>query len=526
MGAKTKSVGEINERIGDGSVRVVTADRMTEIVRELGAEEAAREVDVVTTGTFGPMCSSGVFLNFGHADPPIKMQRVWLNDVEAYTGVAAVDAYLGATQLSEERGAEYGGGCVVEDLVAGRAVEVKAVGYGTDCYPRKEVETTITLEDLNQAVMLNPRNAFQRHEVGTNSTDRTLYTYMGTLLPNYRNANYCGAGSLSPLCNDPDFETVGVGTRIFLCGATGYVVGAGTQHDPANRFGTLAVSGNLKEMSTEFLRGATFYGYGVSLYVGLGVPIPVLNAEVARKAGVSDAEIETEVVDFGVGRRERPVLRRVTYEELKSGAIEIGIGRGSKGSKGSKGGTEKEVKTSPLSSFFMAKRVAEELKSRIEAGEFLLSVPVERLPTPAESVFKPMKQTEELPLVKDVMLRETPTISERASIADAAKLITESQTTHIPVVSANEKLVGIVTAWDISTAVAKREEGLAEIMTRKVVTTDLEQCLELVIRKLERHNISALPVVDAGRRVLGMVTSDEISKLVGKKRKRWQWRLR
>ncbi|OYT67032.1 hypothetical protein B6V00_01945 [ANME-1 cluster archaeon ex4572_4] len=241
---------------------------------------------------------------------------------------------------------------------------------------------------------------------------------------------------------------------------------------------------------------------------------------------MSDAEIETEVVDFGVGRRERPVLRRVTYEELKSGAIEIGIGRGSKGSKGSKGGTEKEVKTSPLSSFFMAKRVAEELKSRIEAGEFLLSVPVERLPTPAESVFKPMKQTEELPLVKDVMLRETPTISERASIADAAKLITESQTTHIPVVSANEKLVGIVTAWDISTAVAKREEGLAEIMTRKVVTTDLEQCLELVIRKLERHNISALPVVDAGRRVLGMVTSDEISKLVGKKRKRWQWRLR
>ncbi|WP_456487846.1 homocysteine biosynthesis protein, partial [Candidatus Alkanophaga liquidiphilum] len=77
-----KSTAEINEKIRDGSVSVVTADEMTELVRELGAERAAREVDVVTTGTFGAMCSSGVFLNFGHADPPIKMQRVWLNDVE------------------------------------------------------------------------------------------------------------------------------------------------------------------------------------------------------------------------------------------------------------------------------------------------------------------------------------------------------------------------------------------------------------------------------------------------------------
>ncbi|MGB7002312.1 MAG: homocysteine biosynthesis protein [Halobacteriota archaeon] len=508
MAETKKSIEEINERIEDGSVHVVTADRMSEIVTELGAEEAAKEVDVVTTGTFGPMCSSGAFINLGHADPPIRMQRVWLNDVEAYTGIAAVDAYIGATQLSESAGLDYGGGYVIEDLVAGKQIDVKAISSGTDCYPRKELETTITLEDLNQAVMLNPRNAFQRHEVATNSADRALYTYMGTLLPDSRNANYCGAGTLSPISNDPDFETIGIGTRIFLCGAQGHIVGMGTQHEPISRFGTLMVSGNLKEMSPEYIRGATLYRYGVTLYVGIGIPIPVLNARIAAKTGVQDADLTTEVLDFSVPRRERPVMREVTYEELKSGVIEI---------------EGKEVPTSPLSSFYMANKVADALKSAISGGEFFLTPPVERLPI--DTVCKPMKQTKELPPVKDVMIREVATISESASIADAAKLMMESQFTHIPVISEEGILEGIVTAWDISTAVAMRHEGLAEIMTRNVITADSEEPLELVIRKLERYNISALPVIDRDQRVIGMITSDGISRLIGKDR-RWQWKLR
>lgn len=502
-----RSIAEINERIRDGSVRVVTADRMSELVSELGPEGAAKEVDVVTTGTFGPMCSSGMFINFGHADPPIKMQRVWLNDVEAYTGIAAVDAYIGAAQPSDEKGITYGGGHVIEDLVAGKPVEMRAIGFGTDCYPRKEIETTITMEDLNQAIMLNPRNAYQRYFVATNSSDRTLYTYMGTLLPHYRNANYAGAGALSPLSNDPDFETIGVGTRIFLSGAQGYVVGMGTQHNPGNRLGTLMVTGNAKEMDPEFLRGASFFGYGVTLFVGIGIPIPILNERMAKKTGIRDADILTEVIDYGVGRRERPVLRKVSYEELKSGVIEL---------------EGKAVPTSPLSSFFMAMRVAEELKEWIEAGRFFLTQPVERLPT--DTVFRPMKQAE-LPLVKDVMIRDVKTISEEASIEEAAKLILESQSTHIPVISSDGKLAGIVTAWDISKAVATKHQGLAEIMTRKVITAGFDEPLELVIRKMERGNISALPVIDGERRVIGLVTSDEISKLIGK-RKKWAWKLR
>ncbi|MCJ7720260.1 MAG: homocysteine biosynthesis protein, partial [Candidatus Hadarchaeum sp.] len=318
-----KSVAEINERIRRGDAVVVTAEEMVEIVREKGEVGAAEEVDVVTTGTFGAMCSSGAWLNFGHADPPIKMQRVWLNDVEAYTGVAAVDAYIGATQLSETRGFEYGGGHVIEDLIRGKEIVVRATAYGTDCYPRKEIETVVTKDDINQAVLCNPRNAYQRYVAATNSRDETIYTYMGTLLPNYGNVTYSGAGVLSPLHKDPNYETIGIGTRIFLGGAQGYIFWEGTQHAPTKAMGTIMTIGNLKEMDARYLRGATIEKYGTTLYVGLGIPIPIINERVAKTTGVSDEDIKTNLTDYGIPRKDRPILREVTYAELKSGKVKI-----------------------------------------------------------------------------------------------------------------------------------------------------------------------------------------------------------
>jgi uncharacterized protein (DUF39 family)/NAD-dependent dihydropyrimidine dehydrogenase PreA subunit len=361
----SKTVEEINRKILNRTVRVVTADRMPEIVAELGAERAAAEVDVVTTGTFGAMCSSGAWLNFGHSDPPIKMTRVWLNDVEAYAGVAAVDAYLGATQGSQTLGMEYGGAHVIEDLLLGRPVVLRAVSYGTDCYPLKELVTEITLADLNQAIMSNPRNAYQRYNAASNSGARVLQTYMGKLLPACGNVTFSGAGELSPLLNDPAGETIGIGTRIFLGGGVGYVTGAGTQHAPENGFATLMVQGDLKRMAPEFLRAAVFAGYGASLYVGIGVPIPVLHAGIALRTAVRDRDIETDVIDYAVAANRRPALARCNYQQLKTGMVVI---------------NDRLVPASPLASFRKAKEVACTLKQWIEKGEFLLSAPAERIP--------------------------------------------------------------------------------------------------------------------------------------------------
>jgi len=497
-----KSLSEINERIRDGSVRVVTAEEMPDLVDELGTDGAVREVDVVTTGTFGAMCSSGVFLNLGHSDPPIKIAKAWLNEVEAYGGVAAVDLFLGAAQPSLDRGNEYGGAHVIEDLVMGKEVEVKAQGAVTDCYPRLDLETSLRLEDLNQATMINPRNAFQRYSAATNTTNRTLHTYMGTLLPRQGNVTFNGAGALNPICNDPDFEYIGVGTRIFLCGSQGYIIGSGTQHLPQEGFANLMLKGDLKEMGNDYLRAATFQDYGPSLYVGVGVPIPVLNENIARKTAVRDKDIVTEIHDYGVPRRSRPEIRSVTYEELYSGFVDI---------------NGKEVKASSLSSRHVARQIAGALKDQILRGEFFLSASVE----PLASVGRcdPMKQTKEFPLVGDVMSYNVMTVHEDIRIDEAAQIIVGGPVDHLPVVSEDEKLMGIVTAWDISKAVASGNVSrVSGIMTRKVFVVSPDEPLELAARKLDHHTISALPVVDKDDHVIGMISSDDLSRLFSKRR--------
>ena len=158
-----RSISEINQKIKSGDVQVLTAEEMKKFVEKSGVEVAYKEVDVVTTGTFGAMCSSGAIVNLGHADPPIKIQRAWLNDVEVSHQGADVDLYIGATMMSDTDPFESGGGHVLEDLIACKEVDVRATAYGTDCYPRTKLDTTITKEDLNQFYLLNFRNCYQRY---------------------------------------------------------------------------------------------------------------------------------------------------------------------------------------------------------------------------------------------------------------------------------------------------------------------------------------------------------------------------
>jgi uncharacterized protein (DUF39 family) len=500
-----KSLDLINARIRDGSARVVTADEMPGIVDELGEEGALAEVDVVTTGTFGAMCSSGAFFNFGHADPPIRMEHVWLNDVEAYAGIAAVDAYLGATQEAESKGQVYGGAHVLEDLVAGGTVELRATSHGTDCYPRRSITTDLLLEDMNQAIMVNPRNSYQCYNAATNATDRTLQTYMGTLLPRCGNVSYSGAGTLSPLANDPGFRVIGSGIPIFLAGGEGMIVGEGTQHSAGGGFGTLMVTGDMKQMKSEFLRAAVMNGYGVTLYLGIGIPIPVLDTGIVRSTAVRDEDILTDIIDYGTPRRDRPSLAKVSYADLKSGTVEIG---------------GESIRTSSLSSYRRARAVAQELKAWIEAGKMELALPTRRI-DPAKRA-RPMRETAVSPRVRDIMDRQVISITEDEEIPMAAKRLLRGETNHLPVIDGDGILVGIITTYDVSKAVVTdgKLRQVKDIMTRKVIKTTPNEPVDIAAQKLERNNISALPVVDATNRVVGILSAIDLGKLFGGRRRR------
>ncbi len=374
-----KTIEEINEKIKNGKVLVLNAEEIIDYVKEKGIKKTAKDIDVVTTATFSPMCSSGAFLNFGHSDPPIKMTKVWLNDVPAYAGIAAVDVYIGATELSETEGMNYGGAHVIEDLITGKPVKLKAIGYGTDCYPRREIETYITKDTINQAYLYNPRNAYQNYPVATNSSNRTIYTYMGKLLPNFGNATYSSAGQLSPLLNDPYYRTIGIGTRIFLAGCQGYVSWHGTQHNPGRErlangipcgpAGDLAVIGDLKKMSPEYLKACTFHGYGVTIFMGIGIPIPVIDEEMVEFLRIKDEDIYTEIFDYSVQRRNKPSYGKVNYRQLRSGKIKI---------------NNKYVQTGSISSYFKALEIANVLKKEIKNGKFYLTAGIASIPLEEE----------------------------------------------------------------------------------------------------------------------------------------------
>jgi uncharacterized protein (DUF39 family) len=396
----SKTIEEINQKIKRGEAVVFTAEEIIGVVKEKGLKRAAEEVDVVTTGTFGPMCSSGAYFNIGHSKPRIKLGggRSYLNDVPAYTGLAAVDLFLGATAMPDDDPRNkvhpgefnYGGGHVIEELVAGKDIRLEATAYGTDCYPRKKLETWINIKDLNEAVLFNVRNAYQNYNVAANLSNKTIYTYMGMLKPNLGNITYCSAGQLSPLLNDPFYKTIGIGTKIFLGGGTGYVAWQGTQFNPTTAraengvpkggAGTLAVIGDLKQMSPRWLVGTSMLGYGPTLTVGIGVPIPILSEEILQYTTVTDDQIIGTIVDYSDAypNRRNESVGEVTYAQLKSGKVTV---------------QGKKVPTASLSSYPRAVEIANTLKDWIKAGKFELTQPVASLPGVESGVtFKPLNE--------------------------------------------------------------------------------------------------------------------------------------
>jgi L-aspartate semialdehyde sulfurtransferase len=395
-----KTIKEINEKIKQGKAVVVTAAEIIEIAKQDGIKKAAEKVDVVTTGTFGPMCSSGAYFNIGHSKPRIKLGggRSYLNDVPAYAAFAAADLFIGANALPDDDPRNrnhpgdfnYGGGHVIEELVAGHDIRLTASAYGTDCYPRKKLETWINIKDLNEAVLFNMRNAYQNYNVAVNSSEKTIYTYMGVLKPRLGSAGFSSAGQLSPLLKDPYYKTIGIGTRIFLGGGIGFVAWPGTQYNPNVKrsengtprggAGTLCVIGDLKQMNSRYLVGTSMVGYGCTMAVGIGVPIPILNEEILKYTTVTDAEIFAPVIDYSstYPNREPDILGEVSYAELRSGKINI------------KG---KSIPTASLSSYPRALEIASSLKDWIQNGKFLLSEPVEPLPgVESGIVFKPLNE--------------------------------------------------------------------------------------------------------------------------------------
>jgi len=366
-----KSINEINKKIKEKTAVILTATEAKKMAEEEGSKSLAEKCDVVTTATYSPMCSSGIFVNTGHTHPHMKMQEVFLDDVQAYGGIATADFYLGATQESIND-KTYGGAHVIDKLVKGQKISFKADGNSTDCYPKNHFSKEITINDLNQVYFYNPRNCYQNYNAACNTSDKELKTYMGSLLPNCQSVNFAGSGEISPLMNDPYLQTIGIGTRIFFCGGEGFISWEGTQynsdakrdektHLPLSPSATLAITADLRQVDPKFIAPLYIRGYGVSLYISIGVAIPVINADMAHALSIRNKDIITQVHDFAT----RQTVGTVNYEQLHNNKIIL---------------NNKNPISRTMTKIKDAYRITEILKKRIVDGTFELTEPVKQLP--------------------------------------------------------------------------------------------------------------------------------------------------
>ncbi len=366
-----RTIKEINEKIKKGKAVVLTAKEVKNLAEEKGTKEVYKKVDIVTTATFSPMCSSGIFLNFGHTKPPMKFQKVYLDNVPAYGGLAAADIYLGATEISITD-KKHGGSHVIYKLIKGEKIKLRAFGIPTDCYPRSEYETEFSIKDINQVYFFNPRNNYQNYNAAVNSSNKELKTYLGRISPHFGSMNFAGTGEISPLINDPYLKTIGIGTKIFFGGGEGFIAWEGTQFNakkernrktglPIGPGATLAIIADLRNVKEEFIKPVYIPGYGVSIYISIGIPIPILNEEIARYVSVRNKEIITNIEDYSKGE----IIGKISYKELIERRVTF------------KG---KKIPVRSLTKHAKAEEILKILKDKILSRHFFLTEPVENLP--------------------------------------------------------------------------------------------------------------------------------------------------
>ena len=373
-----KTIEDINRKIKNGEAVVLTASEAKDLAANESARQLAKKVDVVTTATFSPMCSTGVFLNLGQATPKIKMQKVLLDGVPAYGGIAAVDVFLGATENSITNPTK-GGAHAICKLIRGEEVTVEASGGPTDCYPGNHVKGKITLDMINQAYFFNPRNCCQNYNAATNSSAKELKTYMGVLRPDFGNVTYSGAGEISPLLNDPHLRTIGIGTPVFFCGGIGHIAWEGTQFNknqirdettdiPIGPAAALAIIADMRQVKPAFVKPVVVPGYGISIAVAIGVAIPILDEDMAVRVSIRNENVKTGLIDFATGEK----IAVVNYRDLTGGYVSV------------KG---KKVKTSTISRNRIAHEITVILKNWILSNKFPLCRPIKTLPI--DGVLKP-----------------------------------------------------------------------------------------------------------------------------------------
>jgi putative methanogenesis marker 16 metalloprotein len=317
----SKEFSEILERIERGEAVVLTAEEVSRLVED-EYRSSLDEVDVVTTATRAVMSGTYALLTFPVAGPGsfLRAKNVWLNGISAQVGpcpnekLGVLDMVIFGTAHSRDR-PDYGGGHLFRDLVEGKTIQVEVQ---TDEGGLLQAE--VGLEDMPQARMFGSRHAFKNYSAFVNPGDqpvRTIFHARG-FEPHCQGATFSGCGQINPLKNDPLLETIGIGTRILLNGAEGYVLGTGTRssRDRPN----LSGFADMHHMTAEYM-GGFVTGLGPECICSLAVPVPVISSTILEEIARRDREIALPVNDINT----RTVIGQANYGDVWGEDVDLEV---------------------------------------------------------------------------------------------------------------------------------------------------------------------------------------------------------
>jgi putative methanogenesis marker 16 metalloprotein len=277
----------------------------------------ANDVDVVTTGTFGVMSGTMAVMMVPVAEKCSfeKADSIWLNGVPAQPGpcpnerLGVVDLIINGTSHADDR---YGGGHLFRDLVKGKEIDVFVEAHG------RTYENRVTLEDIDFARIITTRLAFKNYHALINPTATTISTIFSVtgLTGPFTETSVSGCGEINPLQNDPSHRIIGIGTRVLLNGAPGYIMGKGTRSSPDKP--NVSAFADMRRIDPDMMGGMKT-SHGPECLTSLAVPIPVLDEEIILGLKILDRDVPLPVSDING----RAAHTKVNYGHIWEGTDKV-----------------------------------------------------------------------------------------------------------------------------------------------------------------------------------------------------------
>lgn len=292
-----RSINDIQKKIESNNAVVMTSQEICELV-EKGEDISIKDVDVVTTATRAIMSGTYAVLSFPAKAPFhfTRASKVYLNGVPAHVGpcpnesLGVLDVMVFGTAHSNVR-PKYGAGHLFRDLVEQKPIDVAVTTNENDNF-----QSEITLDEMPYAKLYSTRHAFKNYAAFVNCSSSPINTifHASSFEPNMETATLSGCGQINPVKNDPDLQTIGIGTRVMINGGEGFVIGNGTRSSPekANLVGVADMHSMRPQLMGGFSTSA-----GPECIVSWAVPIPVVNGSVLDSIKELDKDTPMPVMD-------------------------------------------------------------------------------------------------------------------------------------------------------------------------------------------------------------------------------------